>query len=170
MITPHSKLKNDFYAGKSTIDNIFCVIHITEKHGYKKTHLKFVHFTKACNNIIIVRLFHILEESPMNVTSINIIKELHKKNFTVRIRNMLTLCTRALTRDTVFLWVYLIFALIPPKHHGRGNKIPVSNLTLFYITLCWWSNWTITGFWKSEYVTRSLQEEYMKWYVSSNWN
>jgi len=69
-----------FRAGRSCVDNIFCITQMTvkKKATNRELHLLFIDLTKAYDSVPLNKLWEILERSTINTRLIEVIKSLHE--------------------------------------------------------------------------------------------
>lgn len=172
--------QSGFRAGRSTIDNIFCLTQIIEKRmaTARETHLVFVDLTKAYDNVPIKNLFKILEESPINATIIKTIKEMYRDTHArVKVGTKLTSnfkVTKGLRQgccmSPILFNIYLDAALKQWRRKCEGMGIPIGDRTLY--TLHYADDQVVIAqdYDDAEYMMRKLSEEYSKWGLTINLN
>lgn len=71
--------QSGFRAGRSCTDNVFCLKHLIEKKTAKdqEIHITFIDLQKAYDTVPIVKLWEVLEESGMNRTLIQAVKNIY---------------------------------------------------------------------------------------------
>lgn len=162
-----------FRAGRSTVDNIFCLTQIMEKimATGRELHMVFVDLTKAYDTVPIKKLFDVLESSPINITLVKAVKNLYKNAFSrVKIGNDLTTqfnvnkgLRQGCSMSPILFNIYLDATLEQWRRKCGGMGIPLEDRTLY--TLHYADDQVILARDSEdiEYMFRKLSEEYSKW-------
>lgn len=167
-----------FRAGRSCVDNMFCITQIAEKiaatHG--KLHLTFVDLTKAYDHVPIDRLWYVLASTPINATLINAVKQLYT-NTTACVKYCGATSdafptTKGLRQGcaispTLFN-IYLQEALKEWRKKCKNMGIPLNETTLY--TLHFADDQVVLSqdAEDMEYMTRKLIEQYQEWGLTVN--
>lgn len=79
--------QNGFRAGRSCLDNLFCLTQIVQKKlaTGRELHLVFLDISKAYNNVLLKKLWSVMESSNINSTLVRAVKNLYD-NQTARVK------------------------------------------------------------------------------------
>lgn len=173
--------QSGFRAGRSCLDNLFCLTQIVQKKlaTGRELHLVFLDIAKACDNVPQKKLWNVMESSNINSTLVRAVKNLYD-NQTARVKVGAELTTEfkvtkglrqgCCISPTLFK-IYIEKALEQWKRKSMGMGIPLDEDTTLY-TLQFADDQIIMAqeIEDIEYMTRKAIEEYDKWGLKINVN
>lgn len=169
-----------FRAGRSCVDNLFCLKQIIEKRleRGRDVHLLFIDLTKAYDSVPVEKLWESMEKTNICNTLIKTVKELYRDNI-IKIKNSNRITkgfkpTKGLKQGccmapTLFK-IYIEDALNKWKRKCENMGIPLNNKTIY--TLQFADDQVILAQDKDdlEYMSRKIKEEYEKAGLNMNLN
>lgn len=170
--------QSGFRAGRSCVDNIFCLKQLIEKYlgRNQEVHLMFIDLKKAYDNIPIKKLWRVLQETNINQNLITALKNLYNESKSqIKIRNKLSkafnvdkgLRQGCCVSPTLFK-IYISQALQRWKKKCRPMGIDIGDIHLY--TLQFADDQVIVANDRDdlEYMARKLQQEYEIWGLELN--
>jgi len=171
--TTESEEQNGFRPGRSCIDGIFTLKHLTEKRVERgqTVHLTFIDLKKAYDTVPLSKLWTCMEKEGVSELFIRAVRNLYSKcSSCVKMGNKLSeefQVTKGLRQGcalapTLFK-IYLEAVLKNWKHKCHGMGIPIGDETLY--TLLFADDQVVIAGDRddSSYMFRKLEEEYEKW-------
>jgi len=167
-----------FRAGRSCIDNIFCITQMIEKKKAtnRELHLLFIDLTKAYDRIPLNKLWEILDRLAINTRLIEAIKALYKGSSSkIKIGNLITKgfkVTKGLGQGcslspTIFK-IYLDRVLRKWKRRCQPMGIPIQNPHVYSLNFADDQVLITQDHDDMEFTARKLKEEYEKWGLTMN--
>lgn len=170
--------QSGFRAGRSCIDNVFCIQQLLEKRKERgrETHLVFIDLCKAYDSIPIKKMFEILELKKFSTTLVNTIKSLYFNSISVvkigeqtsaEIRVNKGLKQGCCISPTLFN-IYIAEALSNWKRKCCNMGIQIGDSKLY--TLLFADDQIVIAEDEDDasYMTRKLKEEFLKWGLTIN--
>jgi len=167
-----------FRAGRSCIDNIFCIIQIIEKKKAtnRELHLLFIGLTKAYDSIPLNKLWETLDGLAINTRLIEAIKALYEGSSSkIKIGNLITKgfkVTKGLRQGcslspTLFK-IYLERVLRNWKRRCQPMGIPIQNTHVYSLNFADDQVLIAQDHDDMEFMARKLKEECEKWGLTMN--
>ena len=167
-----------FRAGRSCVDNIFCITQMTvkKKATNRELHLLFIDLTKAYDSVPLNKLWEILERSTINTRLIEVIKSLHEgSNSKIKTGDFITKgfkvtkgSRQGCSLQPALFKIYLERVLRDWKRKCQPMGIQIQNTYVYSLSFADDQVLLAQDHGYMEYMARTLKEEYKKWGLTIN--
>lgn len=171
--------QSGFRAGRSCIDNLFCLSQVMQKKWQtgRELHMVFLDLAKAYDSVPVIKLWEVMNESNINKILINAVKELYiDQKGKVKVGKQMTkafpiskgLRQGCCLSPTLFK-IYVNAVLQVWKRKCAGMGIPLDdNITLYTLQFADDQVLMAQDQEDIEYMTRKIKQDYEKWGLSLN--